>query len=272
MSDIRKAAVKGMFYPDSPDKLRDEIKLFLDITSAKDDIENITGLVVPHAGYIYSGKTAAFAFNLVKGKNYNKVIVISPSHREYFPGVSVYNGSAYETPLGRVPVNKELREKFIEGSKTLFAGVQGHGSEHAVEVQLPFLQTVLNEFTFLPVVMGDQGRMFIDELSSKLAEIMDDNTLLVASSDLSHYHTKGEAYHLDSIIEKHINDFDYDALYQDLEINNCEACGGGPIISIMKASKMKNKSRAKVLNRSDSGDVSGNDMEVVGYLSAAIYA
>lgn len=271
MGTIREPAVAGMFYPLSEKKLRDEIKVLFDLTKSKDILNNVVGIVSPHAGYVYSGKTAAFAFNAVSNKNYNTIIIISPSHREYFPGVSVYDGDAYRTPLGIVPVNKEMRSKLIEGSKIIFQGIQGHRAEHAVEVQLPFLQMIYNDFDFLPIVMGDQRKFFIDELVNKLAAIIDDKTLVVASSDLSHFYSKETAYMLDSIVEKHINEFNYDGLETDLESGKCEACGGGAIVAMMKAADLLKKKNSKVLSRSDSGDVTGDHSEVVGYLSAAIY-
>ncbi len=271
METIRKPAVAGMFYPDDKNVLERQINSLLANYKPEEEFSNIGGIVSPHAGYIYSGRTAAFAYNAISGNNYKTVIVISPSHREYFAGTSVYNGDAYETPLGVVEVDKEMREKLIDGSKTIFAGIEGHRQEHALEVQIPFLQTVLKDFLILPVVIGDQSRIFVDELANKLAAIAGDKTLIVASSDLSHFYPREKAEILDSRVEQHINDFDYEGLQSDLERKACEACGGGGIVSMMEALKLKNFSHAKVLNRTDSGDVTGDTSEVVGYLSAVVY-
>lgn len=272
MKTVREPAVAGMFYPASSLKLKEEVQMLLDISKPKEKIENIVGIVSPHAGYIYSGKTAAYAYNAINGKDYETVIIISPSHREYFPGISIYNGDAYRTPLGDVPVNKNISAKLISNSKIIFEGMQGHRAEHAVEVQIPFLQMVLKDFMIVPIVMGDQSRPFINELAEKLANVIDEKTLIVASSDLSHYYTKAEANRLDSIVEKHINNFDYYGLLNDLENNRCEACGGGAIVAMMRISDLIQKRKSKVLSRSDSGDVTGDKSEVVGYLSAAIYS
>ncbi len=271
MNKFRAPSVAGMFYPASPKELKNLITNMLDITQPENKMENIFGLIVPHAGYIYSGKTAAYGFNQLKGKNIKTAVIISPSHREYFPGVCIYEGDGYQTPLGFVEIDKELREKIIDGSKTIYSGLDGHRNEHAIEVQLPFLQMVLEEFKFVPIVMGDQGDIFIDELSSKLSSVIDENTIVIASSDLSHYYPKFEADKLDSVIEQRISDFDFNSLQADLQRKNCEACGGGPIVSVMKAASLKNKLKSKVLDRSDSGDTTNDDTQVVGYLSAVIY-
>ena len=140
-----------------------------------------------------------------------------------------------------------------------------------MEVQIPFLQMVMNEFSIIPVVIGDQRKEFIDELALKLSKVIDDETLIVASSDLSHFYTKEHAAALDSLVEKRISEFDYENLQSDLDSNKCEACGGGAIVAAMKTAGLLNKKSAKVLSRSDSGDTTGENSEVVGYLSAVIY-
>ncbi len=271
MKQVREPSVAGIFYPSSPSKLKEEIQILLNTSKPAEKIDNIVGIISPHAGYIYSGKTAAYAYNAIKEKNYKTVIIISPSHREYFSSISIYNGDAYKTPLGEVPVDKETASKLISSSKLIFEDIQGHRAEHAIEVQIPFLQMVLNEFMIVPVVMGDQNRIFVNELAEKLSKIIDDNTLIIASSDLSHYYSRQTANQLDSIVEKHIKNFDYDTLQRDLENNRCEACGGGTIIALMKTADLVNKRKSIVLHRSDSGDTSGDYSEVVGYLSAAFY-
>ena len=269
---IRHQQVAGYFYPAEKDKLKKDISLLLQVAKPQKFVDNIFGLIAPHAGYIYSGKTAAYAYNLLKGKKYKTVIVISPSHAEYFPGISIYDGDAYETPLGIVEIDQEMTDKIVEHSKTIFRGIEGHRREHALEVQIPFLQSVLNEFKIVPMVMGDQSKMFVDELAAKLSNVVDNKTLVVASSDMSHFYSYEEADKLDSIVEKRIGEFEYEELLQDLANHKCEACGAGPIIAMMKAASLKNVNKSFVLHRSDSGDVTGDKSEVVGYLSAVVYA
>jgi AmmeMemoRadiSam system protein B len=271
MNYVRPAQVAGYFYPSNPDKLKKEIKLLLDVTKPKEEVKKIFGIVAPHAGYVYSGKTAAHAYNMLVGKKYKRVVVISPSHSEYFPGVSIFDGDAYETPLGMLEVDKDFSEKLLTDDGIIFKGFEGHRREHALEVQLPFLQSVLEGFKVVPVVMGDQSKRNVETLAKKLAEISDEETLVVASSDLSHFHSKSQADKLDSVVEKRVREFDYNALQDDLQNQACEACGGGPIVVLMKAAKLKNFEHSLVLHRSDSGDVTGDNREVVGYLSAVVY-
>lgn len=274
MNGIRRPAAAGMFYPGGAGELRSMAELMLAEAEAEEEEHGrIFGLISPHAGYMYSGATAAKAYAYLKGGIYKKIIILAPSHFEYFPGISVYGGQAYQTPLGAVEIDKELRDKLLNQSDLIFESSKGHGKEHAVETQLPFLQTVLeNEFTFVPVVIGDQKREIVFNLADALSEILDEDVLIVVSSDLSHYHDKEEAKFLDDKIAGKIESFDYESLQTSLERGACEACGGGGIAALLKAAANKGKSGIKITGRSDSGDVSGDDSQVVGYLSAVIYS
>lgn len=272
MHTLREPSAAGMFYPSDQKQLKELINGLLYLGKPDKQFEHIAGIIAPHAGYIYSGKTAAYAYNLLKDKKYKTVIIISPSHREYFSGVSVYSGQGYKTPFGDLLIDHELADKLTEGSKNIFKGIQGHREEHAIEVHLPFLQSVLKDFLIVPIVMGDQSKVYVDELAQKISDIYADDILIVASTDLSHYHSKTAAYELDSIVEKEISSFNFNSLMNDLETNKCEACGGGPVVALMKALDKKGIKKSVVLNRSDSGDVTKDKSQVVGYLSAVIYS
>lgn len=268
---VRKPAVAGMFYPENESELRKVITDHLEDNPANFTTNKIFGIVAPHAGYMYSGGTAASAYNLLINRHYSKVVVLSPSHREFFHGVSVYNGEAYITPLGELKVDKELRDRLTKISPVIKISNMGHGAEHALEVQLPFLQSVLSDFTLLPIVIGDQSSEFVYSLAEAIAEIWDENTLVVASTDLSHFHSRETAERLDGIVESHIDNFEFAKLQDDLEFRNCEACGGGAVVALMKAAQIKGFRKAKVLKHTDSSDITGDTREVVGYLSAVVY-
>ena len=267
---VRAPAVAGMFYEESPAALRRNIDEMLNRVQLPKVEGTVRAVVSPHAGYVYSGFTAAHAFKLLKGKKYDCVIPVGPSHREYFDGISLYSGDAYETPLGKVPVNSEVRSELLRGEKDVVASMDGHRTEHSLEVQLPFLQCVLGEFSVVPIIMGDQRRQLCEQLSAVLARVMAGrNILLVASSDLSHFHTYDEALRLDKRVIRAVERFDSDKFIDELEKNSFEACGGGPIAVAMKTAQKLGANRAEVLHYCNSGDITGDRSGVVGYLAAA---
>ncbi len=270
---IREPAVAGLFYPADKVKLEKEIALFLEKSPVYDGYEKIYGLAAPHAGYIYSGGIAAQAYRQLMGKSFDVVVVISPSHTAYFNKISVYNGDAYRTPLGDISIDQELAWEICECNPKIELSGLGHDSEeHALEVQLPFLQYVLKGFKLLPIVMGDQSLLNIEILSDALVHTLKDrNALIVASSDLSHFHDYDTAVELDQRVVGTINIFNEDKLYDELRNDKCEMCGGGPVIATMKACKKLGANKSKVLTYRNSGDVTGERTRVVGYLSALFY-
>ena len=270
MKENRPPYFAGSFYPAQPNVLQTNIQEMLNKSAHNFLFPDLHTIIAPHAGYAYSGLTAAYAYNSVKGKKYSTIIILSPSHQEYFPCISIYDGDAYQTPLGLVSINHDVAEKLAASSKRINRGIEGHGREHAIEVQLPFLQIVLNDFTIVPVVMGDQDDIFVESLAESLAAVINDETLIVVSSDLSHYHSQQKAEQMDEKIEQRIEALDYNGLASDLKSGKSEACGGGLILSILKALEQKTNT-AKVLHRTTSGEVTQDFRQVVGYLSAAIY-
>jgi len=265
---IRKSVLAGTWYPGNPDVLRRDIEDFLAKASVRPEGE-IIGLVAPHAGYVYSGGVAAHAYKLIRGALFDSVIVVAPSHRAHFRGASVYDRGGYETPLGVVPVDAELAEKIMARSNLISYVPEGHAQEHSVEIQLPFLQVSLGPFKFVPIVMGDQGRRFCEELAGAIvASVGGKNVLLVASSDLSHFHDYERAKKMDSRVLKHLETMDVDGLFRDLENGSSEACGGGPMAVVMMAAGKLGADRAKLLKYANSGDVTGDRSGVVGYAAA----
>ncbi|MCZ6776731.1 MAG: AmmeMemoRadiSam system protein B [Ignavibacteria bacterium] len=269
---VRPCAVCGQFYSADADELRRDIKALLEKVERKSVGGRIHGIISPHAGYMYSGFTAANGFALLQGSTYSSVVIVSPSHREYFDGISVFPGDGYETPLGEVTLNSPLREQLLSECSLVQASPAGHGEEHAVEVELPFLQEVLPEFSFLPIVIGDQKREYCFELGKALASILKDkNALLVASTDLSHYHSSKIANELDSVMIEDVRIFDYERLMSDLEKGKTEACGGGPTVAVMAALSHLGVDKMEILHHCNSGDITGDNNSVVGYLSAVAH-
>ncbi len=276
--DIRHAAVAGSWYSDDPDLLRAELEGYME--HAEDfDLGPITGLVSPHAGYTYSGPVAAYAYKPLQGRHYDVVIVIAPSHIEAFTFAAIYGRGGYLTPFGVVPVDTELAKAIASQSELIQISDRGHRQdhlsrqEHSLEIQLPFLQIVLGDFKLVPIVMGDQSPQIVHELADAIAAAAKDkNVLLVASSDLSHFHPYDEANRLDSAIWDAVENYDSETLLNDLVERKVEACGGGPICVVMEACKKLGADQSKVLRHANSGDVPHGDKgQVVGYMAAAFY-
>ncbi len=272
---IRQPAVAGMFYPANPATLENEINQMLSKATINPSVlggyVSLVAIIVPHAGYVYSGLTAAHAYKLLQQTIFETVVIISPSHREYFREISVYSGDAYSTPLGNIGIDEEIREKLVQGNKFIEASTHGHTGEHAIEVQLPFLQKVLKDFKIVPIVMGDQRSELCYHLADKLAEVLKvKRTLIVASTDLSHYHSAEKADRLDKIVIDDVVHFDYKKLSKDIETDRAEACGGGPLVTTLATSKKLGANHIEILHHCNSGDMTGELDAVVGYFSAAV--
>jgi hypothetical protein len=269
-NDIRPPAVANMFYPGNPKILEAEVEDLLAHSQHPAVTGEIKALVCPHAGYLYSGGVAAVGYNLLRSRDYSVVAIISPSHREAFPGVSVFTGKGYETPLGLVPVANELAEALIGQNQRIKSSWAGHRQEHGLEVQLPFLQKVLKGARIIPIVMGEQKMETCQILGAALANILDgQSALIVASSDLSHYHPYQQASIIDRRTTELVAAFDETGLMAALKSGICEACGGGPIVAAMAACKIEGATNSRVLSYMNSGDITGDHSAVVGYLSAA---
>ncbi len=271
--EVRQPAVAGTFYPAEPEVLTRDVRHMLDSVREKKAPGRIRGIIAPHAGYMYSGPTAACGYSLVAGARISSVVVVSPSHREFFDGVSAFPGSAYQTPLGSIPIDAGLRDDLRKAFPALKVSMAGHGEEHAIEVQLPFLQAVLKEFRLLPLVIGHQSPEICFSLGDALGSVIGSHdVLLVASTDLSHYYPSNVADKLDAVMIEDVRSFDHAKLMADLEAGKTEACGGGPAVAVMVALKRLGVRNMKILHHCTSGDVTGVTHAVVGDLSAVAYS
>ncbi len=272
MAAIRQPAVAGTFYEGDPKRLTKHVDALLEEAEAYEVRGQIRGLVSPHAGFVYSGPAAAVGYKALRGQSYDAVLLVGPSHREFFDGVTVYAGEAYRTPLGDVPIHKEIRDALIAQSDLLALSDTGHRSEHCLEVQLPFLQRVLGTFSIVPMIIGNQRRDVCLALGDAIAKATGKwNVLLVASSDLSHYHPYDAAVRLDRRVIERVEAFDEEEMMRQLEGERIEACGGGPIVTVMRAAKLLGANRGQSLFYCNSGDITGDKSGVVGYLSAAFF-
>jgi len=278
---IRKSALAGSWYPADAKELRDEITLFLQYAKVTPGLGKIVALIVPHAGYRYSGPVAAYAYKQVMGRTFDTVVVVAPNHADpRLDFSSVMTRGGYETPLGLVPVDEEATRAVVDYKSSdsvqesdLVHLTEYNGRmEHSLEIQLPFLQVVLGgPFKLVPVVMGDQEPEAARELADALASALKGkNALIVASSDLSHFFEQSAAERLDDVVRQHVEAFDPAGLLTDAAAQKCQACGAGPMAAVMMAAKQLGAERSAVLNMATSGDVTGDKSSVVGYLAAVM--
>jgi len=277
-SKVRQPRVADQFYPGDPVTLAKTIAHYFSNVQKTEIEGQLVALICPHAGYTYSGQVAAHAYKLIEGQSFDTVVVISPSHTVFFPGVSVFDGGAYRTPLGDIPIDIDFVGKLTSIDPRLALSGDGHNGragrhEHALEVQLPFLQVVLGNFMLVPIVMGDQEYDTCRVLGEALGEFARPrHTLIVASSDLSHFHPAKEARMLDGLAAEAIAAFSPSKLVKLIDSGKCEACGAGPIAAAMIAARKMGGTQVKILNIANSGDVEPDYTDrVVGYLSAVIY-
>jgi AmmeMemoRadiSam system protein B/AmmeMemoRadiSam system protein A len=268
---VRQAGVAGSFYPADPKVLSAMIDEMLANATPPPIKDPILAVVAPHAGYQYSGPVAAYTYAALKGRKFSRVVVIAPSHYEAFDFTSVYEGDAYATPLGNVPVDKAFARQLAKMSSTMRLSSRGHdatsaGAEHAIEVQLPWLQRVLGDFQLVPIVMGDQSYESSRALGVALAKMIHGgDTLVLASSDLSHYHPYDEAVTIDHKTLNALAAWDYYSMSRNFQTRVWEACGGAPIVAAMIYAERMGANQALVLKYANSGDVTGDRSRVVGY-------
>jgi MEMO1 family protein len=247
---VRSPAVAGMFYPEDALELKEMINGFLVKVPANKVKGKIHGIIVPHAGYQYSGQVAAYAYKALAGQkaDFKKVVLLGPSHFAYADKAQSDMHEHWQTPLGEVDV---LRGGFPESETA-------HFKEHCLEVQVPFLQTVLGEFKLLPLVMGDAE---VDKTAALVMKELDEKTLLVISTDLSHYHAYDEAVAKDKKTTAAILALDYE---KTAKVG--DACGILPVLTAIVIAKKK-KWGCKMLCYENSGDVTHDKSGVVGYAS-----
>lgn len=273
-SPLRRAAVAGSWYPGRPDALTREIEGYLEGVRPQSVPGRLVGLVSPHAGFRYSGPVAAYGYSLLKGLHDLTVVLVGPSHRVAFEGVAVYARGAFETPLGTIPIDDQVAGALLEDEDELLDDPRPHRDEHSLEMQLPFIQYFVRGLKIVPCLMGTQGRPEVEKLSAALGRVLAGRrAVLVASSDLSHYHPAPVANERDALVVADVSRFDDAGLMKRLERSWDCACGGGPIVAVMQAARALGADTATVLRYADSGDAGEHDKSrVVGYLSAALSA
>jgi len=252
---IRPPAVAGMFYPDEPAVLQQTITALLD---EKVTVNNLPkAIIVPHAGYIYSGSIAASAYVQLKPAHdlIKRVVLLGPSHRVPFRGLAISSADFFQTPLGEIPLDRNTLDK-LSGLESVVQLDAAHQDEHSLEVHLPFLQAVLDDFMLIPLVVGEASP---DDVCSVLDAVWGGpETLIVISSDLSHYHDYDTARAMDSHTSRTIEILDYQSIQGE------DACGCCPLNGLLMSAS-KRGLQVTTLDLRNSGDTAGSRDQVVGY-------
>jgi AmmeMemoRadiSam system protein B len=272
---IRPAAVAGSWYPGHPAALTRDLDEYLE-AAGPPPAGHVQAIIAPHAGLMFSGPVGAYSYKAAASGSYDVAVLVGPSHFVAFEGVALWPDGAFETPLGAARIDA-AGAGAIAAAAVVHRMPSAHTREHSLEMQLPFLRRVLPDVPIVPLLMGFQDRETIVALGSALAAAFRDRrALLVASTDLSHYFDAEAAGRLDAEVRACVGDFDADRLFARFESfpeherGRCVACGGGPMLAVMRAARELGATSARVLKYAHSGEISGDYSGVVGYLAAAI--
>jgi MEMO1 family protein len=271
-SQIRQPTVAGRFYPDDPQELAQEVDSFL----SDKGLPTPKIIIVPHAAYAYSGPTAGIGFTQLK--NEKRVILVGTSHRAFFKGAAIYDGDGWQTPLGKVSIDTDVIKKLVTKNPHCHINNDAHSKGHGLEVQLPFLQRVLDEFKIIPILLNQTPHTLIKTIGDSLAAIMDEDTVLVVSSDLSHYPSQADAeiidrQTIDTILSGDTEIFRAETIACSRDIPNLStcACGADAIKVGMRVARKLRLGDIRLLQYSNSGQVSGDSSRVVGYAAIGFY-
>jgi AmmeMemoRadiSam system protein B len=268
-SPLRRLAFAGRWYTGDPNRLAQEVEAML--AAATPPTATALAVVAPHAGLQYSGRVAAWSYRALSARGCDVVVLVGPSHRVAFPGCAVLGRGAIETPWKPLPIDAELATALAKETPYLReTGEQIHAAEHSLELQLPFLAHILPGVPVVPILMGEQTRTVAFAVGAAIADVARGrNVALVASSDLSHYHDAVTAGAMDARVLDALDHRDASLLMERLEHNPHHACGGGPMVAVLHAAARLGAAEGGVLKYADSGDVTGDKSQVVGYVAAA---
>ena len=279
---VRSPAVAGSFYPDSPQALSAQAGKFIDDAALKETNGELIGIIVPHAGYVYSGHVAGYAYKQLMGHSFDTVVLVGLSHRNPIGTAAIYARGAFRMPLGDIQIDEDLAAEIMRLNSDLLDLPTAHANEHSLEVQLPFLQHVLSDFRIVTILLQDDSPENVIPLSHAIAEAVGDRScLLIGSTDLCHYPTYEAARRSDQVVIEAIEHFDPDYLREQMDEYmrvhptqnfHCMMCSTGAIYTTMRVAKALGGNQIKILKAANSGDVPiGGRDQVVGYMAAGIY-
>ena len=278
VNSTRPAAVAGTWYPAVPGALVREVDGYVAAVDP-DAIPpgRLDAIIAPHAGLMFSGPVGAYAYKAAAAHGpYDTAILVGPSHFVGFDGVALYPSGAFDSPLGPAAIDERVGQALLDASPLVHAMPAAHGREHSLEMQLPFVRRLLPGAAIVPLLMGYQTRETIQGLGEALGKLNLGKILLVASTDLSHYFDAAKAEALDKRVQECVAAGDADRLleifekYPEGERGRFVACGGGPAIAVMLAARARGARHGRVLKYMHSGQISGDNSGVVGYLAGAL--
>ena len=268
---VKEPSVAGTFYPADKKELRETVEGFLAKAKKGQRDGKLIALISPHAGYRFSGQVAAYGYKEIADSGIQKVILIGQSHHSAFKGASVYTKGSFRTPLGDVKIDETRAARLLDEQADIRFYPEAYEKEHSLEVQLPFLQTVLKDFTVVPILIGSPTKQTFEHLLAELTDMLDDKTLIIASSDLSHYHDYAMAKEMDGKIISAIERLSSMDVAQLVQNGEAELCGMYPVVIAIEAAKRYGATQGRILNSANSGDVSEEKGRVVGYASAGLF-
>lgn len=267
---MRKSVFSGFFYPAEKNELQNLIKsYFLSIPSFK---QKTKAIIAPHAGYNYCGKQLAESYNSLRHTQFNTAIIIGPSHRHYFKGYSIYDGQGYQTPLGNIVIEKNIVSNLQKQNKQVRYIKKAHEQEHSIEVQLPFLYEVNPDVNIVPIITGDNKLDSLERLAKDLFSIIDiEKTVIIVSTDFSHFFSSKEAERMDSKAVQLIMNQNMEDFYRKQQTKEIQLCGFDATYILLKMTKLMNLNQVKHFSYTHSGKITRDENSVVGYNSLCVY-
>lgn len=270
---IRNPMHAGTFYPRFADQIRKQIEQWLlDAVSPVNKERNL-GLILPHAGYMYSGKCAAWGLNSISNEVVDTFIILHPSHQGIHFDYSLSPYTEYLNPMGSLKLDTELYNKLSPAADQEIS-LSYHQNEHSMEIQLPLISYFFPHAKILPIMIGNQIPQVAQRLAEQLYDLIFKSTsriILLCSTDLSHYHSSSKAESLDGVLLETVKALDPEALWQAAINDRCEACGIGGILTLLYFARHFSNAALRVVQYTHSGKVSGNNSQVVGYLAAKLF-
>jgi AmmeMemoRadiSam system protein B len=268
MTSVREPAVAGRFYPAHPAKLRSDIKSYL--SPSREKIQAI-GCIAPHAGYMYSGAVAGAVFSALEIPQL--CIILCPNHTGLGHPLAIMSSGAWRTPLGELPIDNELASQLLKTFPALTEDSAAHRAEHAIEVELPFLQTLWPDVTFVPIAVGTSRFILLEQIGIAIAEVIQQSSsqvLIIASSDMNHYEDDATTRVKDNKAIEKILALDPPGLFEIVMNESISMCGFGPTVAMLTAGRRLGATKAELIQYATSGDVSGDRDMVVGYAGIVV--